>query len=306
MILSVCPNPAIDTYWFLGEIKPGEAHRLQAERRYPGGKGTHVAMAVAEMGTRSELIGFWAGPSGKWLRESCQQLGICCHGPEVPGDTRTCLTLRTAGNEWHDTEFLGIGPALQAADYLLFIKMFKELLPHASVVVMSGSWPPGAPENPYGPLIDLAQEQGIPVWLDCTGEALRAALPHRPFGLHLNKKEAAAGVPASHLGPPEDYYLQYVHRLALTAGKDGLLLFSANGEAVHAVCKLEKIVSAVGSGDCLTAGLALGQHQGLGIMESAQLATACGSANCLREELGMFYKKDVVQLLAKTAVAPIK
>ena len=295
MILSICPNPSIDTFWFLDELRPGESHRISGEERYPGGKGIHVAMAVAELGEPSELLGFWAGATGDWLREECQKLNINCHGPQVDGSNRSCLTLRTDGGKWHDTELLGLGPSLQPIDYQLFLGKYAALLDRASVVVMSGSWPPGAPDDPYGPMIDLANEKGIPVWLDCSGGVLEKALPHRPFGLHLNQKEAAAGLPKAHAGKPEKHYLQFVEMLALTAGKDGLFL-SENNSTAHAACRLEKTISAVGSGDCLTAGLAVAKKRDLDLAGMAKLGTACGSANCLRKELGMLFEKDVKKL----------
>lgn len=305
MILSVCPNPSADTCWHLpGPLQAGKSHRAGAEQRYPGGKGVHVALAVAELGEPSELLGFWAGATGDWLRDQCLHYGVSCHGPEIAGQNRSCLTLRTDDPEWRDTEILGPGPLISPADYEAFLLEYTELLERASVVVLSGSWPPGSPAGAYGPMIDLSREKGIPAWLDCSGELLRLALPHRPFGLHLNKTEALEGLPASFSGPPERYYLQFVRMLALTAGKDGLYL-SADSVTLHANCKLDQIVSAVGSGDCLSAGLVVAQYRGLDMGQMAKLGASCGSANCLREDLGLLYRKDVEDLLEKVVVTAV-
>lgn len=295
MILSVCPNPSVDTYWFLNGLEAGESHRIQEEMPFPGGKGVHVALAVAEMGLPSTLLGFWAGSSGEWLKEECQKQGIICEGEQLEGNNRTCLTFRLENSPWHDTEFLGLGPILNEDKYQAFITSYKKLLDQTKVVVLSGSWPANAPDDPYGLLIDLANEKQIPVWLDCSGENLSKALLHKPYGLHLNKKEALEGVPATFQGKMEDYYLQYAQKLAFTAGKDGLFLYDQTG-CTQAICRLEDIISAVGSGDCLTAGVAMAQYLGLDNKEIARLGTACGSANCLRPDLGMLYRSDVERL----------
>lgn len=303
MILSVCPNPSVDTYWNLnGPLHAGKSHRIASEQRFPGGKGIHVALAVAELGEPSLLLGCWAGATGDWLRDQCNKLGVTCHGPSIPGMNRTCLTLRTDDTAWHDTELLGPGPELRPEDYQAFLHEYNKLLDHASIVVLSGSWPPGAPADPYGPMIDMANLRDIPVWLDCSGDVLQQALPHKPYGLHLNKKEASDGLPPGYDGTPEQFYLQFVQTLALTAGKDGLFL-STPSTTIHASCRLEQIVSAVGSGDCLTAGIAVGHYRGENLEQMARLGASCGSANCLREDLGMLYRKDVVDLLKRVVVS---
>jgi tagatose 6-phosphate kinase len=126
-------------------------------------------------------------------------------------------------------------------------------------------------------------------------------LIHKPFILHLNKSEIEQNVPEAYKGNPKDYYLKFVDVIALTAGAEGLLLCS-NKNTIQTKCKLEKIYSAIGSGDCLTAGLTVAYLKDYSFEEMAKLACACGSANCIREELGMLYKKDVETLLKRVEV----
>lgn len=57
MILSVCPNPSVDTYWNLhGPLHPGKTHRIGSEQRFPGGKGVHVALAVTELQGKEAVL----------------------------------------------------------------------------------------------------------------------------------------------------------------------------------------------------------------------------------------------------------
>lgn len=82
---------------------------------------------------------------------------------------------------------------------------------------------------------------------------------------------------------------------------DGLYLYDQYG-SLHAICHIEKIYSAVGSGDCLVAGLSIATFKKYTLEKTAGLAAAAGTANCLRKDLGMLYKKDVDELFQKTII----
>ena len=278
------------------EIKRGMLNRVKTEH-FPGGKGLHVALAANELGQQALLLGIWAGPTGEWLKEQCEALGVKCFGVEVPGWNRINYTLRS-DSDWNETELVSHGPSIVAKHYETLLREFEKQLGAASAVVMSGSWPQGAPVDAYGAFIELAKQFGVPCWIDCSGDLLNRALTHRPYGVHLNKNELQSSLPSSFEKEPEKYFLQFVKQVALTAGKDGLYLFSEE-KTIHAVCILEKIFSAVGSGDCLTAGLAVAHIRNYSMEETARFAAACGSANCLREDLGLLCRKDVEELLSK-------
>jgi len=117
-----------------------------------------------------------------------------------------------------------------------------------------------------------------------------------PYAVHLNHKEAKD---FAKIGSDLNSQMK-----AITAGADGLYL--TKGETtIHAKCTIEKVHSATGSGDCLLAGLAVSFKRGLSLEEMAQLGAACGSANCMREDLGMIYKSDVEELVKKMEVTPL-
>lgn len=298
-LLCFCPNPSVDTYLWVEKLEKGAVTRAQRESRYPGGKGLHVALGIAELGEPAVLLGVWGGATGQWLQSECNRLGVACFGPQLADWNRNCLTIVSPDAETRDTEILGMGPQIGPNDYQRLLADFRELVPQASGIVMSGSWPPGAPSDPYGPFLELAHQQEKKVFLDCSGTTLSQALQHRPFAVHVNKNEALAITPEG--GNPIAHLLQHTEMLALTAGEEGLALYD-NGRVIRARCKPGRVISAVGSGDCLLAGLAVAYRRGLDSERSARLGTACGAANCIREDLGMFHRKDVDRLLPKVKI----
>lgn len=295
MILSVCPNPSVDKFISLAELRKGSVNRSLGEQAYPGGKGTHVALAVSELGHESKLAGIWGGPTGKWIREECESYGVISVGPEVSNWTRTCLTIKTGSNNT-DTEILEKGPEVTGQTMDNLFQSIKEEFVNADAISVSGSWPEGAQDNVYQILKELSDAGGVPLWVDASGNRLKQAIRVSPYGIHINRSEAI-----SLFGPDKtpEYYtrelLNYCTLAAVTDGANGLFLAKDN-RVIHANCEAEQIISTVGSGDCLLAGLMVSQASGSDIADMAKTGAACGTANCIHPGLGMLLKKDVDRL----------
>lgn len=295
MIFCVCPNPSVDMFAWVDGILPGEANRVQREKRFPGGKGVHVALAAAELGEKVQLLAFWGGPTGQWIRNRCEEMGISCHGPEIEGWSRTCITFKSR-DPYHDTELLGAGPAIDSKNFENFVSTYRSILAAADCVCLSGSWPQGAPGNAYAQLIRIAKDAETPALLDTTGEQLQYALEEGPTAVHLNRTEVQTFFAENDVRAAAILLAEKCEYALVTSGAEGLYL--AHGTAmVHGRCPVEQVYSAVGSGDCLLAGFAVAFTRRLSTEDTARLAVASGTANCIREDLGMLYRSDVDRLL---------
>jgi tagatose 6-phosphate kinase len=301
MILCVCPNPSIDTLVTVDDLAPGKVHRATKEERFPGGKGIHVALAARELGCDVTLIAFWAGPTGTWIRQECEQRGIRCEGPTVPGWSRSCITFRSSGS-YNETELLGVGPTVDPADVDQLQASVAKLAARATVITLSGSWPNGAPVDAYARLIKATSS---PAMLDCTGAGLKSALAAHPYTLHLNRDEANEVTGGADPAIAAQRLAKSCKLSVITAGASGAYFYDGH-TLLHASCKIDALHSAVGSGDCLVAGLAVARERGLSLIDTAKLATACGAANCLRPELGMLHRADVERLVPLVKVQELK
>lgn len=305
MILSLCPNPSIDTLARLEFLTPGQVNRLEDLREYPGGKGVHVALALAELGEESRLFGNWAGAAGRWIQRECESRGVAVTGISLAGNNRKCYALRSSQAGHDNTELLEPGPAMGPGDWEDFKINFKKEAEEASLICMSGSWPRQAPPDAYKQAIEVANSVNARVMLDCSGDQLKAALKTSFFGLHLNEQEALELCGSSRPETVLEALNGRVQLLALTRGKDGLSL-CYQGKTVHANVQIENIKSTVGSGDCLTAGIAHAVARNLSLRQIAAYGVACGAANCLTEELGMLHRPLVEQLLPRVTFNPIE
>ncbi|MEQ8552077.1 MAG: PfkB family carbohydrate kinase [Cyclobacteriaceae bacterium] len=275
---------------WINSFEKGQPNRVSKEESYPGGKGVHVAMGVKELGIDVAILAFWAGEEGKWVKQQCESKGIACYGPMIDGSTRTCLTLKTY-DDYNETEFLGVGPLIKEEDFLAIQKEFNNLLDKVDVVSFSGSWPISAVEVSYNQFIFRSNELKIPSFIDCSGQSLINALDISPFCVHINHFE---GHDLYRTNPTEavNKIIEKCQLAVVSCGADGLYLTDGR-KIVHALSRVDKVLSSVGSGDCLMAGLIVAFSKEYDLLDTAKLAAACGAANCVRIELGMFHKRDV-------------
>lgn len=299
MILSVCANPSVDSFWSIDQIEKGTANRSKSESFYPGGKGIHVALGLRELGEEVTTMAVWGGNTGKWIKEKCNSRNISTIGITVEDWTRICITNQASSN-WNETELLGAGPTLKADQVQSFISIYKDYLSNTKLnaVVLSGSVPKGFSNEIYGKLTNLAQAFDVPTFIDASGELLKETLDAKPFAVHINADE---GKELTNLEEPADIakkIANYCNLAAVTAGKNGLYL-AHKDSLFHAYHDLEKskVISTVGAGDSLLAGLCYSFISCSDQKEWSKWATACGSANCINPELGMFDLEDVRRII---------
>jgi 1-phosphofructokinase family hexose kinase len=308
MFLTVCANPSVDSFWSIDQIQRGTTNRSTQEVFYPGGKGIHTALAINELGQNVTTLGVWGGQTGQWLKSECQNNGIATIGPSVEAWTRLCITV-DSDSPWNETELLGSGPNVNGEVAASFKEKYNECLQSNNVeaVLISGSTPRGFEHSLYRKLIEEAQKKDIPAFVDASGPLLNHALHKNPYGIHINHHE---GHELSGKKDPADiarWLNQYCTLAAVTAGADGLYL-AFDESLYHAFYTLDEkeIISTIGSGDCLLAGLCLAAFQYDEPNQWATYAAACGSANCIHPELGMLKAQEVEQIFEKVTLNKIK
>ncbi len=304
MILNLCPNPSIDSYAWMNNLVAGQSNRISNIKEYPGGKATHIALALAELGTDSMLYAFWGGSSGEWIKKQCLKRGVYINGVSLKDNNRKCYTFLSKNKAFNNTEILEPGPSLTKKNWEDFKQGYVRLIEHTSIICMAGSWPRGISADTYAELIQIGKNFGKRSILDCTGKQLQNALEVGFFGLHLNEHEARSLCGSANMEDLLKTLNGRVELVALTRGGKGLDLFY-KGKLITANVKIDEVISPVGSGDCLTAGIAYGVANNFSPSKIAAYGVACGAANCLNEDLGMLHIEDVNRLLPQVEVKEI-
>ena len=298
----ICPNPSVDILATIPAIKPTESNRIQSEKRYPGGKGIHVAMALAEMMIPTTLIGLWGDKNGDYLIDTCKKYypNLEVVGPQVEGWNRSCYTFQSTP-EWKDTEILGTGPTMNQNHFDHLINLIKNRSDEIDSLAICGSWPAGALPDYNKKIVELCHELDIWVFLDCSGIQLKNALLAQPFCVHLNRHEVTEYFKED-FETAKNKVTEFCDVAAITDGSKGLYLNTPQ-EEIHSNVKISEVKSTVGSGDCLMAGLIAGFYSELSFPEIAKLGAACGAANCMNEDFGMLQKADVELLFLHTRIS---
>jgi tagatose 6-phosphate kinase len=292
-------NTAIDHLFTVDTLAPGRVQRATRSEPYPGGKGLHVAQAIAALGERVQLVGLTDAAHRNLIARRLAERGVLFHGVEIDEPLRRCIAVRESDGRL--TEILGPGPQLSEDACLQLLDTWWRCAAESGWLVISGSLPGGFDASTYARMVAQARAAGLPCLVDASGEALRQVATAHPQLLKPNRDEAAelVGEPIRSLDAAARV-TRALHAMGValplvTLGADGAVAFDGS-QAWHAGVPAVRSVNAVGSGDCLLAGLTVALRRGAALHEALRLGVACGAANAMNEETG-FLRRDQVDAL---------
>lgn len=312
MLLTVTSNPTIDRTLHVSHLSVGEVHRASAVHLAAGGKGLNVTRAARTLGCPVLATGPLAGHAGRLMADLAVAEGIPAEWYWLPsGETRTCLLIN---HDAHDTTVINEpGEPVTAGVWAGFADHVQTLAAQAQAVAFSGSLPPGVKPTALCELARVVVAPERAVYLDSSGTALEAALA-QPTGLviKINRAELAAGLGVSDY----DFSLEKVLAagqillergaalVVITAGGEGALAITPEG-CWQAQAPQINVVSTVGSGDSMLAGLAIARLRGKEVAEALAYGVACGTANALTTLPGRFEQGMVETFLIQIKVKNI-
>jgi tagatose 6-phosphate kinase len=298
-------NTAIDRLLRIARFEPGTVMRTDHTQVSPGGKGVHVAQALAVLGEEVQLIGLVDEHHASFITGHLAERGVRFIGVPMPGDLRTCLAIVEADGRTSEVLERGAAIANDVIDALL--KACHAALPGSQALVMSGSLPVGMAADTYARLCNSVD---VPCVVDASGEALLHASRATPYLLKPNRDEAAqllgrdvSGIDDA-VAAARHLLDKGVRHPVVTLGALGAVAVDAR-HAWHATLALEGVLNAVGSGDCFLAGIIASLLHGDGLAQALRLGVACGAANALNAETGWMDNATIGQLLPRVSVQPL-
>jgi 1-phosphofructokinase family hexose kinase len=301
-------NTSVDKSMSTDDLAPGAVNRVREVRASPGGKGLHVALAVAALGEPVCLVGLIDAAHRRLFADELAAQGVHFDGVESAGGVRTCLAIHD--RDGRVTEILEPGPETDAATRETLRARFLARASRSPVAVLSGSAPRGFADSLYGELVESLAASSTQVLVDASGGLLASAVPARPFLIKPNRDEAEALSGSAIEGPAAAVKVARAllgrgpSMVILSLGDAGAVAVTAS-QAAHALVRVDRVVNAVGSGDCLLGGVAVARARGATFEETLRLGVACGAANAIGRETGRLEKADVDRLLPQVELTPL-
>ncbi|MCH8995381.1 MAG: 1-phosphofructokinase [Chloroflexi bacterium] len=310
MIITVTLNPAVDQNLELERLIPGDTNRVLDSRIDPGGKGINVSRVLRELGRESLAAGLAPGSLGRFIEHSLLEQGILCDFVHTRGQTRTNLTV--VDESAHETTVLSYrGPEVDPRHLQTLESRLRRFISAGDWLVVAGSIPPPIEPEVYARLIQLGRQLGAHTVLDADAEALAAGLSGQPDLVKSNHHEAERLLSTSLKDDTKLLEAAEAMRNAgaataiITAGSRGAVAVGEEG-AWWSWPPQTEVVSAVGAGDALLAGLLMKLEEGAGMEEALRWGTAAGAAACLTQGTQLCRRDDFTQLLPDVRVEQIR
>jgi 6-phosphofructokinase 2 len=282
-IVTVTLNPAVDVATSVEHIVDTHKLRCAPPTRDPGGGGINVARTIHRLGGDCIALYLAGGPTGDVLTLLLEAEHLPTERIGIAGETREniCVTETATAREYR---FLMPGPSITEAEWRGCVTRIETMQPAPRYLVLSGSLPPGAPDDLYARLARTANARGSRVVVDAAGPALRAALD---AGVHLVKPslgelsalagelldEASACRKASEIvaqGQAEIVAVTLGARGAWVVSRDRVLRLHGRPAAV---------CSTVGAGDSFVGGMVWALARGEPFDDACRYALAASAAS---------------------------
>jgi tagatose 6-phosphate kinase len=288
-------TPCVQRIVEFSELKKDVVNRAVKVTITIGGKGANTARMVKQLGGHPVLVGFAGGANGILLEQMLDAEDVGYRHVMVTGETRICQTLVEEGNP-ETTELVEEMPALTSDNWQHMMKLFQSLELKDTIVPISGRLPDGAPPNAYAQICKLVHEEGGRVILDVPGEPLLLALVHKPALVKINDVELLATVGGVDLIMGcRELIRRGAQAVLITRGSKSAFFVDASQILEIFPPKIEA-VNPVGSGDAVTAGLAVALTDALDISDAVAMGMACGAANALNLISGLVRPEDAERL----------
>ena len=300
MVLCLNLNAAIDKTLVVSSFEINKIHRPESVIALAGGKGCNVARALRRLGEVPVVSGWVGGFAGQFIEHELHREGIQTDFIRTDFESRTCTSILDPEKQTL-TEIYESGASVPWAQVEELLDHIRAIIGNYKAVTLSGSLPPGAPSDFYACVVEIARQANVLTFLDSSGDALRKGAEAAPFFMKPNETEARSllGIETNR---PMDYSqaavelsTQYKTNVLLSMGAKGAI--AANRQQVFVIkSPMVEAKSAVGSGDCMLAGLTYGFLQGLSLEQAVIYGVAAGTANTLMIGAGQFKLDDFEKL----------
>lgn len=303
MITVVTLNPSIDRTLMLDAFHPGQTNRVRQSRVDAGGKGVNVCVHLRALGAERVCCVGWMRSADEGLfSDRLEKAGVEQRWIVLPGHVR--VNTKVCAGDGQLTELNEAGAEVPPWSIDALIEACREVFPRSKAVVLTGSVPPGVPKDIYAKLTRLARAAGAFCLLDADGAALAEGLKAGPDCVKPNRAELerllgeALADETALLTAARRLQSVGVGAVCISLGDQGARYIDQS-EALAADAIPVPVLSTVGAGDAMVAGLALAVERNMPARQGFAAAVAAGTAAVVCEGTQPLDRKTYDQALMR-------
>lgn len=299
-IITITFNPALDKSITVPELISEKKLRCSQPVYEPGGGGINVARAIKKLGGDPTATFLAGGFVGDKISQLLRDDGIAVQRINIVGDSRENLIvadLATSKQYLFDMP----GPTIEPNEWRACLNTIT-LSESVQYIVVSGSIPPGLPDDIFKRLAFIATKKKARLIVDTSGKALQQAVEAGVYMIKPNLKELASLIGADSLVPSTAISAakkliakSECQAIVVSMGANGALLVT-DRTIVEVPQPLVKVKSTVGAGDSLVAGVVYSLSQNYSLPDAARFGVACGSAATMNPGTELCNKIDAEEI----------
>lgn len=276
-VVTITLNPALDLTGSLETLNKGSVSLVNQGSLHAAGKGVNVAKVLSDLGAKVTVTGFLGTDNQELFCQLFTEMGAQDKFVRVAGSTRINVKLVEQSGDVSDINFPGV--EVDAKAIAAFEQTLNELMAEHDYFVFAGSLPRGITPEQCATWIAHLQQNGKRVLFDSSRDALAKGLDSKPWLIKPNDEELSQFVgrhlttQAQCLEAAESLSDKGIANIVVSMGAEGVLWLE-NGEWLQAKPPKMSVVSTVGAGDTLVAGLCWGHMQSKPKTELLSFATA--------------------------------
>lgn len=296
-VVTVTLNPALDLTGSLNRLTPGAVNIVGSGSLHPAGKGVNVAKVLADLGAKVTVTGFLGSDNQEAFVRFFDANKLNDRFLRVAGSTRINVKLVEQTGTVSDFNFPGV--VVTDADLDRFERNITELMADHEVFIIAGSLPVGVPASFIHKLIVNLQSQGKKVVFDSSSNALAEGVKASPYLIKPNEHELSELIGSELSGlaelssAAETLFERGCKNVVVSMGEDGVLWLDKSGWLRSTPIKVD-VVSTVGAGDSLVAGLCWGMLNQWSKEKTLRFATAVAALAVAQVGVGV---SDTTELM---------
>ncbi|MDG2949649.1 1-phosphofructokinase [Exercitatus varius] len=309
-VATITLNTAYDLVGRLKRIELGEVNTVETLGLFPAGKGINVAKVLNDLGVSVAVGGFLGEDNVGDFEYLFQSVGLEDKFQRVAGKTRINVKITETEADVTDLNFLGY--CISPADWQKFVADSLDYCKAFDIVAVCGSLPRGVTSELFADWLRQLHQAGVKVVLDSSNAALTAGLSARPWLVKPNHRELEAWIGHSLnsldeiIQAAKKLRMQGIANVIISMGADGSLWLSEQGVVRAQPPKCENVVSTVGAGDSMVAGLIYGIVNGLSQQETLAFASAVSAFAVSQSNVGVSDRALLEPILANVKITTIE